>query len=295
MLNSLELTNNGERLVPGYSHNLAEVVRHKSSYKFFKEIIEHDRKFAEPIRILEIGCGTGHGTQMLSDIPNCTILAIDVEEDAIAFANQHFSAPNITYKHASLSDIKTTEIFDYILSRHSFEHIENIFSEILNYKPRYRLMANVPYKEPPGNIYHVYLNIDESMFNDWPCPDFFYEDLDGVTYTRNDYANLNSIVCVSSFDSSLDKISDVFNFPFPPWKPNYLEELACERLPAMFRLEQTLTSTQKELTLVKQNLVCTEQELREAKSLLQIPLVRLSLGIWKLLARAYRTLAFWRK
>lgn len=280
-MKNLELTNHGERLVPGYSHNLAEVIRHKSSYYFFKKIILHDQKYISQIRILEIGCGTGHGTYMLSSIPNCHIVAIDVEKDAVSFAMNNFHAKNITYICAKVDELKLTEQFDYIISRHSFEHIENIFHDILNYTPRRRLMVNVPYKELPGNIYHVYFNIDESMFTNWPLPNFFYEDLDGKTYAHNDRDSINSIVCISSFDSSLDRISDVFEFPLPAWEPNYLEALAYENLPRMFGVEKELAATQHEL-------IATQHALADANARLSIPLVRLSLYVWKSLIHLYR-------
>ncbi len=37
-----EIYNDGERLIPGETYDVLEVMRHKSSYKIFKKIIEAD-------------------------------------------------------------------------------------------------------------------------------------------------------------------------------------------------------------------------------------------------------------
>ncbi|ABV74799.1 hypothetical protein A1C_02500 [Rickettsia akari str. Hartford] len=57
-----EIYNDGERLMPGEIHDVLEVMRHKSSYKFFKKIIEADILNSplmpnQKIKILDICCG----------------------------------------------------------------------------------------------------------------------------------------------------------------------------------------------------------------------------------------------
>ena len=46
----LAVDGNGERLVPGESHDRAEVIRPKSSYEFFRAVITVDRKEIRPCR-----------------------------------------------------------------------------------------------------------------------------------------------------------------------------------------------------------------------------------------------------
>ena len=287
-MNSLELNNHGERLVPGYSHYLEEVIRHKSSYEFYKKIIENDVcQLKTPINILEIGCGTGHGTNMLSKIENCTIFAIDIDEDAIEFARKNFSAQNVSFEAKTLDQIPHDKKFDYIISRHSFEHIEGIFSDVLKLRPNCRIMANVPYKEKPGNEFHFYLNIDEEMFSLWPNAQFFYEDLKGQTFNSPEYPSINSIVCISTFNTALSDVAEFMSFPFAPWKPNYAETLAYEELPATYRQLSTLraecTTIQAELATTQAELAITQAALADAQRVLNKPIIRTQRKLWRLI------------
>ena len=76
LLSDLEtlIYNNGERLIPNVTHARDELVRHKSSYLFFYRIIKHDlnqkRNSNKVIRIVDLGCGVGHGCHMLAQLPN---------------------------------------------------------------------------------------------------------------------------------------------------------------------------------------------------------------------------------
>ena len=68
------LYNDGERLLPGITHSLEEVIRHQSSYEFFKRVIEEDmrrdsRYGTGQVSIVDLGFGVGHGCKTLSTIP----------------------------------------------------------------------------------------------------------------------------------------------------------------------------------------------------------------------------------
>jgi len=67
------LYNEGERMLPGITHSMDEMVRHRSSYEFFIAAIEADRRLqGEPqdreITIIDLGFGTGHGCRELARI-----------------------------------------------------------------------------------------------------------------------------------------------------------------------------------------------------------------------------------
>ncbi len=102
-----EIYNNGARLIPGKTHDILEVIRHKSSYKVFKKIIEADilnipLMLNQKIKILDIGCGTAHGTFMISDILRVEIIAIDISKESIIYAEQDHGVSNIKYTKSDL-------------------------------------------------------------------------------------------------------------------------------------------------------------------------------------------------
>ena len=108
----------------------------------------------QKIKILDIGCGTGHGTFMLSDILGVEITAIDISKESIIYAEQNYGASNIQYIKSDLvSFIKKAGEYDYIVSRHALEHIED--GLVLNLQYKKRLIVNVPFNEPEGNIHHL--------------------------------------------------------------------------------------------------------------------------------------------
>jgi SAM-dependent methyltransferase len=228
------LDNHGERLVPGESHDRDEAIRHRSSYVFFKAIIaaDFDPLADEAVRILDLGCGVGHGALALADLPRADVVAIDASADAIDYARRYYAAPDITYL-ATRADtyLEQAAQFDYVVSRHALEHIPDGLQLALRFEStRRRLMVNVPYRESAHdaeehvtNPHHELNDISENDFAAYPHAEFFYEDLRGVTAATPDGAN--SIVCVSS-SPGLEPVASLVSLPVPAWKPNRLEEIA---------------------------------------------------------------------
>ncbi len=220
--------NNGERLVFGKSHYIGEDIRHRSSYIFFKNIIECDLAFMKSnnmeiklIDILDLGCGVGHGCETLSQIECSNILGIDSCQEAIAYAGDVYPNKNITYDCFDLNEfIPSMHSYDYVVSRGVIEHIPNGIELVFLSKWTNRLIFSVPYNEPESaNPHHVLSGIREEDFSDIDA-ELFYEDLNGITYDINNKPTRpNMIICVCSHPS-LPKIADTeISFPVPAWKP----------------------------------------------------------------------------
>lgn len=248
-----KIYNEGERLIPGESHDISEVIRHKSSYSFFKQIIEADilnnpSILKDKIKILDIGCGTGHGTFMLSGILGAEITAVDISEESIIYAKKNYAAKNIKYLVSDIeSFIKSADIYDYIVSRHALEHVNNGLNTALKFKYNKRLMVNVPYNEPEGNVYHLVNWITEKDFESYPNKEFFYEGLDGVTFKERFENNPpNSIICVSSAPM-LTPINTLFNYPISAWEPFFLEKLGLTSMNEITRLQLEISDLNSKL------------------------------------------------
>ena len=213
-----KIYNNGERLIPGVTHDIQELIRHRSSYLFFKEIIERDLATAnttDTVEIVDLGCGVGYGCHLLSKIGNVRITGIDVSGDVLAYAKAHYNAPNITYAIGNLTDfIPSMPEFDYVVSRGVLEHVPGGLDLVAKVKWKIRLMFDVPYNEAQGNSHHVLLGIREREFERFPSPELFFEDINGViTCDHFDDQNApNMVSCVCS-RPDLPKISNTIVFP----------------------------------------------------------------------------------
>jgi SAM-dependent methyltransferase len=221
--------NNGERLVFGKSHYIEEDIRHRSSYVFFRKIIENDIAFMKsnrmetkpPINIIDLGCGVGHGCETLSEIENSFVYGVDSCQEAIEYARNVYSRGNISYEYQDLQKfIPIMSSYDYAVSRGVLEHIPNGLKLGLLARWSKRLILSVPYNEPQSaNPHHVLSGVREEDFSGVDA-EFFYEGLNGVTYDKNNKPpKPNMITCVCTHPT-LPKIADSrIDFPIPAWKP----------------------------------------------------------------------------
>jgi SAM-dependent methyltransferase len=276
--------NDGERLIPGESHDLAETVRHKSSYRFFRRIIEEDlqRTPEQTFRILDLGCGVGHGTFDLAKLPNVEIVGIDPSTESIDYARANYAAENISYINADArSFLARHGSFHYVVSRHALEHVDNGLEIARQFSCSRRLIINVPYKEPEGNIHHKLHFIDERSFAGYDGAEFFFEDLNGITdtsATQMEFAN--SIVCVLTHHR-LPKVAEILKFPFASWKPELRERILIENSTALKQLQSRVTDFDgivqnlgQQLTVALAELASTKAELNALKSMLVLRIFR---------------------
>jgi len=229
-LTSLEkkIYNEGERLIPGVTHDMSEVIRHTSSYEFFRMVIENDLPLIEKtqelgtIHVIDLGCGVGHGCYTLAKLQKLNITGVDVSQESLEYARCHYSKDNISYQQKDLTHfIPEMPIYDYIVSRGVLEHIPNGLQLALSSKWRYRLLFDVPYDEAEGpNRHHQIIGIREEHFSSFPNAELFFQDLAGVIYDmKNKPAKSNMIMCVCSHPD-LPKVSSLnIEFPLPAWHP----------------------------------------------------------------------------
>lgn len=217
-----KIYNEGERLVPGVTHDIAEVIRHKSSYNFFRIIIENDllmKSVSSPVSILDFGCGVGHGCAMLAEIPGVRITGVDISPECIAYAREQYNRPNIDYRLEDPGFIHSMPEYDYIVSRGVVEHIPNGLDIAVKTRWKNRLLFNVPFNEAPGNPHHLLLGITEKDFEKFTDAELFYESLQGITYdstTKPSASNMITCVCSNSCLPKIEKMNMVF--PLPAWE-----------------------------------------------------------------------------
>lgn len=104
-----------ERVIPGISANFLfqEAI---SRYHFALKFISSGKN------VLDVGCGTGYGTHLISQKTKVT--GVDIDAEAIGFAKSHYFGP--TYIQSSAERLPfAKEIFDVVCSFEVIEHIEN--------------------------------------------------------------------------------------------------------------------------------------------------------------------------
>lgn len=117
--------------------------------------------------VLDIGCGAGHGSNMLSKKYK-KVYGVDISEEAIQYAKKNWAADNIEFVVGSAMDIPFPDnSFDTISAFEVFEHLDDwrkFLSEIKRVlKPRGVVYISTPNKtlyspgtKKPINPHHVF-------------------------------------------------------------------------------------------------------------------------------------------
>lgn len=176
---------NGCRLIPGVTHDVNEDQRHIGRYEFAKQVIEEDSAGLPKVCILDIGCGCGYGTEILSQVPRSVVYGVDNSAEAIRYALTYHYARNTFYRYCDIWEYVKLGggCADYIVALEVIEHLENGFELLLQLKPKRKLIVSTPYNErkPIDGILgaHVLFNITEVSYSNLPVKQFYYAGLDG--------------------------------------------------------------------------------------------------------------------
>jgi ubiquinone/menaquinone biosynthesis C-methylase UbiE len=107
----------GERVIPGeVDPDLWN--EHAARYAFAARV-------ARGRKVLDAGCGAGYGAANLAQEATA-VLGVDISEDAIAFAREHYRAGNLCFEQASCLEIPAEEAsFDLVVAFEIIEHLSD--------------------------------------------------------------------------------------------------------------------------------------------------------------------------
>jgi len=113
--------NSGERISAITDDRIItdHLARYKYAASFVREQYDNDIK----IFGADIFCGSGYGTNILAKETNSIIFGIDASEESISHANLNFQRSNIFFSSKIFPFKLPFNIFDFICSFESLEHI----------------------------------------------------------------------------------------------------------------------------------------------------------------------------
>lgn len=151
--NSLSEIEVPERVVPERDCSYL-VGEHRVRYLFA-------RGFVEGQRVLDLGCGSGYGTNLLSQDASWAVGA-DISSEAVNYASEIYSAPNAVFVVSDACCLSfKPETFDIICAFEVIEHVEDQRGFLREAKRLLRsqgvLIVSTPNKkgDHSGNPYHV--------------------------------------------------------------------------------------------------------------------------------------------
>lgn len=120
---SVSLKKNGERIIPEHFLQSKEAylvyLRHLFAYKTVTQFLPKQSS------VLEVGCGEGYGTSMLSQEVQAMI-GVDVDPNVIEYASRKYGSQNCAFR---LSDGSTLPFdkntFDAVISFQVIEHVKD--------------------------------------------------------------------------------------------------------------------------------------------------------------------------
>ncbi|GAB0157822.1 hypothetical protein CHRYSEOSP005_31080 [Chryseobacterium sp. Alg-005] len=150
----------------GERHILNENFNNKSEFYIHLMHIatyEYAKSFVKGKKVLDFGCGSGYGTQMLSEDAQ-SVTGVDISKEAIEFAKTNYTASRLDFK--TIPEI-SNEKFDIITSFQVIEHVPNDNQYVTDLKrllnPGGYLLISTPdktnrlfnYIQQPWNIFHL--------------------------------------------------------------------------------------------------------------------------------------------
>lgn len=156
-----KVLNYGERFDPFLSSFTHQDMCHLPRYEFAAEHL------SESDDVLDIACGTGYGTAILSKVSSKAI-GVDRSEDAITYAIKKVDRPNVSY--ISSDFFANTVCADTVVSFETIEHIktqniDDVLEKLLSFSKN-KIIGSIPYRESSGNNpHHYFFNLDEDSLN----------------------------------------------------------------------------------------------------------------------------------
>lgn len=155
--------NNGERQV---APDVTGIRRdHVARYEFVAA------RLPKGSRVLDLACGIGYGSQILAKAGH-RVIGVDASSEAISYAEEYYSHPNVTFDCRAAEDIHADEFgtFDAVVSFETIEHLQEpawVLSHWSHYaKALYASVPNESVFPHAGRVKFHYRHYTRDQFNE---------------------------------------------------------------------------------------------------------------------------------
>lgn len=206
----------GERFVPGKTPSDLMAAEHVSRYQFAS-------RFARNTTVLDLGCGTGYGSFLLSQTAK-EVVGSDIDLLAIKYASVHYRSSNLLFAQMDCRCLGLpNRTFDLVVSFETIEHItkqQQMLSEIQRILTRQgiviistpdRVRYNADKKTP--NPYHL-RELSETEFSDllrlyFPCVKILWQNVDPLVFQIRQMSRI-----LGSLEKRIKRMEQIEQHPF---------------------------------------------------------------------------------
>jgi len=135
----------------------------------------HALPHLQNMRVLDICCGTGYGTKLISEVAN-KVIGIDYSTHAIAYADAEHPS-NVKFLCANVETTTIDDEIDVVTCMQGLEHLDDPKAVIEKYKDKLWLFA-LPRDKNESNSYHHHV-ITETTIQEWfpKAKMWFFDDM----------------------------------------------------------------------------------------------------------------------
>ena len=183
-------------MIPGEASTISEE-EHIERYKFASD-------FVKSKRVLDIACGVGYGSYILSKAGAHSVIGCDIMKSNIEYANAHYSDEKTSFLVKDAKVPIDEGEFDVVVSFETIEHVDDCYSVLSNLKNSLSENGMLIISSPNRKITNPYLRV-----TDRPSFEYHFRE-----YTRDEFYLLVESYGFSNIQEYGQRWQYYFNSPF---------------------------------------------------------------------------------
>jgi 2-polyprenyl-3-methyl-5-hydroxy-6-metoxy-1,4-benzoquinol methylase len=114
-----KMNDTGERMMPTRADEVSVVFsRHKFTYEYIQQ-------YTGNRTVIDVGCGTGYGSRILSENAR-EVIGIDLNNEAIAYCRENYKSENLSFVQSDVFSLNEERKYDIAVTLQVIEHVDNV-------------------------------------------------------------------------------------------------------------------------------------------------------------------------